>query len=397
MINEGEDKVTKKLYYEDAYKKQFESKVVACEAYKDKFAVVLEATAFYPEGGGQSSDQGELINDEAHIHAKVTHVFIKEEIIYHVVDVPLEVGVCVVGTIDFKRRFDMMQQHSGEHILSGLINKHYGYNNVGFHLGETYMTADFDGELTKDQLREIERLSNEAIYKNIPVVAKLYTQEEAMKLSYRSKIEITGLVRVVTIGDYDACACCGTHVNETGEIGIIKCTDLQRHRGGVRITMLCGQRALADYEMKQEITTEVGAKLSTKPEAITTSVDKLQEELGSLKQKLAAYKMELFAFKAKEYARAEASTLCILEEDLVGDELRKLCLALTAQTPKICLVLTGEMGNYKYALGSSAMDIRDLAKSLNKEFDGRGGGSSELCQGSLKGEFKLIEAFMNSF
>ena len=181
---------------------------------KEGYEVVLDQTAFYPEGGGQPADEGELGK------AKVSDVRIKEHVIYHIVDIPLEVGSYIEGKINFERRFDLMQQHSGEHIISGIINTKYGYNNVGFHLSKENMTADVDGELTNEQVLEIERLANEAIYRNIPVQVGIYTQEQVKDMTYRSKIELNEEVRVVEVPEYDRCACCGTHVKYTGEIGI---------------------------------------------------------------------------------------------------------------------------------------------------------------------------------
>ena len=225
--------MTKKLYYENSYLTDFEAEVLSCEPYKEGFTVVLNETAFYPEGGGQPADEG-FINE-----AKVSHVFIKDEVIYHVVDKALEVGSKVEGKIDFARRFDFMQQHSGEHIVSGIINAKYGYNNVGFHLSSDYMTADVDGELTEDQIKEVIQSANEAVFRNVSVKATVFENEEVKDKTYRSKIELVGKVRLVEIGEYDTCACCGTHVKNAGEIGIIECINWERHRGGIEINDKC--------------------------------------------------------------------------------------------------------------------------------------------------------------
>lgn len=381
--------MTKKLYYENSYLTEFEAEVISCEPYKEGFVVVLNETAFYPEGGGQPADEG-LINE-----ARVSHVFIKEDVIYHVVDKALEVGSKIEGKINFERRFDFMQQHSGEHIVSGIIKAKYGYNNVGFHLSQDYMTADVDGELTEGQVKEVERLANEAIFQNIPVKAELLEPEEAKDREYRSKIEIVGKVRLVEIGQYDTCACCGTHVNYSGEIGMIKCVGWERHRGGMRLTLLCGKRALQDYDQRLMITREVGAMLSTKTEKILEAFMKQQEELGSLKQKLASVTSDLLIFRAQDYVKKGET--CIYQENLNGDELRKLCVLLTELSDKVFLVLTMQEGSMKYALGSSKEDVRPISKALNTAFNGRGGGKSELCQGSLVGEACEIQEFMKVY
>lgn len=377
--------MTKKLYYENSYLTDFEAEVISCEPHKDGFVVVLDQTAFYPEGGGQPADEGYL-ND-----VKVSYVFIKDEVIYHVVNEPLEVGSKVEGKIDFERRFDFMQQHSGEHIVSGIIHAKYGYNNVGFHLSKDYMTADLDGELTEGQIKEVERLANEAVFQNIPIDATLFTHEEIKEKPYRSKIEIVGKVRLVEIGQYDTCACCGTHVRYTGEIGIIKCIGWERHRGGMRLTLLCGKRAISDYDQRLMITREIGNMLSTKTEKILEAFIKGQEELGSLKQKLASVTNDLLIFRAQDYIK-KGETF-IYKEDLTADEMRKLCVLLTELSDNVFLVLTMQDGNIKYALGSSKEDVRPISKLLNENFSGRGGGKPELCQGSLTGTIKEIKEF----
>nr|WP_302597208.1 alanine--tRNA ligase-related protein [uncultured Cellulosilyticum sp.] len=379
--------MTKKLYYDNSYLTDFEANVVKCEPYKEGYTVVLDETAFYPEGGGQPADEG-MLND-----VEVKYVFIKEDIIYHVVNKPFEVGSKVEGKINFERRFDFMQQHSGEHIVSGIIHEKYGYNNVGFHLSDDYMTADLDGELTEAQIKEIESLANEAVFQNISVKAALFEPEAIKDRDYRSKIDIVGKVRLVEIGQYDTCACCGTHVNRSGEIGIIKCISWERHRGGMRLTLLCGKRALRDYDQRLMITREVGAMLSTKTEKILEAFIKQQEELGSLKQKLAAVTNDLLIFRAQEYVQKGQNF--IYQENLTADEMRKLCVLLTELSDEVFLVITVQEGNIKYALGSSKEDVRPLSKMLNERFNGRGGGKPELCQGSLTGEIEAIKTFIN--
>ena len=381
--------MTKKLYYTDSYLTDFTATVLSCNEGKKGYEVVLDQTAFYPEGGGQPSDEGILGG------VKVKDVRIKDHVIYHIVECPLEVGSSVEGKIDFDKRFDMMQQHSGEHIISGLINKHYGYNNVGFHLSRENMTADVDGELTSEQVSEIEYLANEAIYKNIPVQGAIYGQEEVREMTYRSKIELNEDVRLVTIPGYDTCACCGTHVKYTGEIGMIKFISSERHRGGTRLTLACGKRALKDYSKKQEIVSSAMAILSAKPEMITSHLQKLQEEFNETKFKLAEVKGKLFSYKVEEYIKSNQATLCICEEGLVPEELRKLCTLLIQKVDKTCLVVTPDATGFKYALGNSKIDIRPLCKAMNMKFQGKGGGSSELCQGSLLGEWEEIKLFLS--
>ena len=379
--------MTKKLYYQDAYMTKFTCKVLSCEEGKKGIEVVLNQTAFYPEGGGQPADMGTLGD------AQVSYVFIKDEVIYHVVDKALEVGTEVEGIIDFERRFDFMQQHSGEHIFSGLVNAKYGYNNVGFHLSADYMTCDFDGELTKEQVEELEVLANESVYKNLAIDCTIYNDEEIKEKPYRSKLDLVGDVRLVTIPDYDTCACCGTHVKATGEIGLIKCTNVERHRGGVRITMLCGKRALKDAQQRQEIVAEVSKMLSARPEVITKNLTKVQDELTEIKQKLASLTNELMEFKSVGYLATNEPAICIYEKDLAGDALRRLCLMLIEKTDKKVLVLIGEGEQIKYALASKEDDVRPLNKLLTSEFNGKGGGKAELCQGNIVGSVTEIRDY----
>lgn len=380
--------MTRKLYYEEAYRAQFEAKVIACEVCKEGYTIELDKTVFYPEGGGQPSDRGMLAD------IKVNHVFIKEDKIYHVVEQPLEVGTYVEGKIDFKRRFGYMQQHTGEHIVSGIVHTLYGYENVGFHLSDTYMSVDFNGELTKEQLIEVEQRANEAVFRNIEVETALFPKKEIEGKAYRSKLDLQGDVRLVKIGTYDLCACCGTHLKHTGEVGTIKIISSERHRGGMRLILVCGWRAIKDYEAKIDCVHQLSALLSAKQENIVESVKKQQEEMGVLKQKTNHCMNNLFSLKAKEYVKQAKPSICIVEEGLTPEELRRFCMILIEETEAICLVLTPQQEGFKYALGSTTQDVRALCQEMNKTFKGRGGGK-DICQGSIIAELTDVENFMS--
>lgn len=382
--------MTKKLYYEDGYQRDFKAKVIGCQMGKKGWEIVLDQTAFYPEGGGQPADEGSLGD------AEVSYVYIKDEVVYHVTDRPLEAGEEVEGHVNFEKRFDRMQQHSGEHILSGLINSKYGYNNVGFHLSSDYTTCDFDGELTREQVLELEKQANEAVYADVPIDCTIYDDSEVRERDYRSKLDLVGKIRLVTVPDYDTCACCGIHVKTTGEIGLIKCISSERHRGGTRITMLCGRRALRDYQVKQEIISEASRMLSAKPDMILSQLGKLQEELSLMKQKVTALSSELFEHKSQQLLETQEEYIYAYEKDLQGDGLRRFCLMLSEKTEKPVLVLTGEEGHFKYALGAREKDMRPLNKLLTDTFKGKGGGKSELCQGNLAGSESEIKAFYST-
>ena len=236
---------TIKLYDIDAYATNFEAEVADCRKADQGFLVELDRTLFFPEEGGQSPDKGILGGQEV-LDVQID----KEGTITHLVGQEMPVGKKVSGSIDWKHRFSNMQQHSGEHIISGLVNKYYQYNNVGFHLGPDEVTLDFDGTLTPGQLRAIEAEANQAVKKNFPVHISFPDADTLAGLNYRSKIELKGAVRIVEFPGYDICACCAPHVRQTGEIGLIKVTGIQSHRGGVRVNILCGDRAIADYTRK---------------------------------------------------------------------------------------------------------------------------------------------------
>ena len=257
--------MTDRLYYEDSHLAAFPAVVTACEQEKDYWKVALDQTTFFPEGGGQAGDTGYL----GEIEVFDTHE--KNGEIWHYTRQPLEVGAEVKGVLDWKKRFSRMQQHSGEHIVSGLIHTRFGYDNVGFHLGEEEVTMDFNGPITKEELLEIETAANQVVFGNVPIQISYPSREELEILDYRSKIEIEGQVRIVTIPDVDVCACCAPHVNNTGEIGLIKLTNVQSHRGGVRVSLLAGNRALCDYREKENSVKAISVLLSAKEAAVATA------------------------------------------------------------------------------------------------------------------------------
>lgn len=369
--------MTEKLFYTDSHLRKFTATVLECRQGKDKYEIVLNRTAFFPEGGGQYADTGLLEN------VRVTDVRERDGVIFHITDSPLEVGREVHGEIDWEERFVKMQQHTGEHIVSGLVHARFGYNNVGFHLGSEDCTMDFNGEITKDELREIEWEANRAVVRNLEVEVSYPSKEELESLSYRSKIEIEGQVRIVTVPGYDVCACCAPHVKKTGEIGMVKLTNVQRYKGGVRVTMLCGFRALADYDRKEASAKAISALLCAKEETIAEAAAHLKEEYASEKAKCAGLERRLLTYRAAEVS-PEEKAVCIFEEDLNGESLRIL-MNLVLETDRLCCaVFTGnDKDGYRYVLGSRALDIRDLGKELNREFRGKGGGKPEMVQGTI--------------
>lgn len=383
--------MTEKLFYEDSHMITFLAVVLACEKVGEVYEAVLDRTAFFPEGGGQYADTGWISGIE------VIDVQERQGIIYHKIKEPLLEGKEVTGTIDWKERFSKMQQHSGEHIVSGLVHEKFGYDNVGFHMGKDAITMDFNGTITKEELKEIEYLANEAVAKNLDIQVIYPSKEELSNLEYRSKIEIEGQVRVVIIPGYDTCACCAPHVKKTGEIGIIKLVGIQNYKGGVRVSMLCGFRALADYNEKAESVKSISVLLSAKESEVAEEVAKLKEELAAQKTSLAELQKRILSYKAEMIEENQESAV-MFEEELEGNAPRELVNLLLKKKIKVAAVFAGTQDRgYRYVIGSKCVDVRPIAKLLNERFEGRGGGKPEMVQGTLSGnEFEIREEVIKS-
>ena len=377
--------MTEKLFYEDSHMITFSAVVKACEKVGDYYEAVLDRTAFFPEGGGQYADTG-LIDG-----VKVLDAHERDGVIYHKVEKELPVGKQVEGRIDWEERFSKMQHHSGEHIVSGLVNSIYGYDNVGFHMGKDAVTMDFNGALSKEQLKEIEKKANEAVVKNLDIQVLYPSKEELSEINYRSKIEIEGQVRIVIVPGYDTCACCAPHVKKTGEFGLIKLIGVQNYKGGVRVSMLCGFRAIDDYEAKSESVKRISVLLSAKEAEVADEVARLKEELASQKGRVAEMQQKLLQYKVNELPENEALVV-LFESDLSGDAPRELVNLLLERGTEVGVVFaeTGE-NQYRYVIGSKVVDVRSFAKMLNEKFAGRGGGKPEMVQGSVSGAAEVIK------
>ncbi len=369
--------MTEKLFYEDSHMKNFSAVVLSCEPVGDAYEAVLTRTAFFPEGGGQYADTG-VIDGVAVLDAHE-----RNGLIYHKVTAPLTIGKTVEGEIDWEERFSKMQQHSGEHIVSGIMFSKYGFHNVGFHMGKDAVTMDFDGVITKSQLKEVEQLANEAVVQNLEIRAFFPSKEELAKMEYRSKIEIEGPVRIVTIPGHDWCACCAPHVKTTGEIGMIKFVGMQHYKGGIRVSMLCGFRALADYEEKSEYCRELSVKLSAPETEIVGEVTRLQEVISEQKGCIADLQQQLLTYRVKEIAGGQDMVI-LFESELGGNAPRELVNLLLEKETGIAAVFAGDEANgYRYVIGSRTQDVRVFAKTINERFQGRGGGKPEMVQGSI--------------
>ncbi len=371
----------RKLFYEDIKQTDFEATVISCEPFPEKstYAVLLDATAFFPEEGGQSADIGTLNGQP------VLDVQIKQDLIYHYIEKPLTVGSTVSGHVDWAQRFDFMQQHSGEHIVSGLVHNRFGYNNVGFHLSMNEVTLDFNGELTAEQLAEIETEANRAVYRNLPIQITYPSAEELSALSYRSKIEIEGQVRIVTIPGVDVCACCAPHVATTGEIGLIKIVHAQNYKGGMRLTIVCGMRALEDYRTKQNSVTSISVALSAKQNQVADAVLRLKEDILKQKEKYNALQARYLDLSLSALPAPEQSANAILFVDAMDSiAIRSAVNTLIESYPGYCAIFSGsEADGYQFIIGSKERDCNALAQLFRQELGAKCGGSPTMIQGSV--------------
>ena len=380
---------TERLYYSDSYIKEFDAIVVSCEKLEKGYKVVLDKTAFFPEGGGQKADTG-FIGE-----AKVTDVQEYDEVIYHFVDKELNASTEYNCKLDWEQRFLRMQSHSGEHIVSGVVHSLYGYDNVGFHMEEDYVTVDFSGELTREQLDEVEEKTNRYIYDNIEIECFFPNEYEIENLDYRSKLDLKEGVRLVRIGEADLCACCAPHVKRTGEIGVVKILDFMRHRGGVRIVMKSGLKAVFDYREKYTSVYDVSVMLSSKQHEIASYVDKKIKENETLQRSFINFKMQI-AENDKENLSYIGDTALFITSIYDSDMMREL--ANFGMTQKeLCVILSGnEESGFSYVAGSLNFDLMRFAKHFNSALNGRGGGRGTMIQGKVTATKQDILNYFNS-
>ena len=377
---------TEKLYYADPFLKEFTATVLDCQAGKNGYSVTLDRTAFYPEGGGQPADHGTLDG------AAVTDVHEKNGVIFHNVDRAVEIGKTVSGFIDWARRFDHMQQHSGEHICSGLICSRYGCDNVGFHMGTDIVTIDFNADIPWEELLEIEGQANRYIQEDHPIDIQFHRGAELDAIDYRSKKPLEGDVRIVAFPGADCCACCGTHVLRSGQVGLVKFLSVQKFREGVRIELLCGQRALDYLSRTWEQAKIIGQHLSVKPVDAAAAVERLEGELSALKMRCAGLEEAVFAGIAAE--QAGKGNVLLFQPPMKPDSVRKLADAVSKACGGLAAVFAGEGSHYAYALGrADGQDISAAVKALNGALHGRGGGRNGFAQGSVEAAQSAIEAF----
>ena len=373
---------TRKLYYEDPHMRQFSACVLACEEGKGGYWVTLDATAFYPEGGGQACDLGTLGD------AKVLDVQERGETVGHLCDRPLEVGAQVEGVLDWARRFDLMQQHSGEHIVSGIIHSMFGWHNVGFHVGGDRMEIDFDGPISWEQLKEVEDRANRAVWEDLPIRCWYPSQEELPNTFYRTKKQLPWPVRIVQIPGYDSCACCGVHVEHTGQIGLIKLVSCVKFHQGVRIELCCGGRALTMLQQIFEENRKVSQLFSAKMAETGAAAQKMADALAA--EKLRANKLQTALMEkiAEEYAGK--GNVWRFEPELAPAQVRDLADKMADRCGGWAAVLGGSEGAYSICIVSRLGDV----KAIGQQLGARGGGKPGCFQGSLQASRQQIESVL---
>ena len=377
---------TRKLYYEDPHMDRFSATVLSCQAVKQGFEILLDATAFYPEGGGQAADTGTLGG------VRVLDTREREDQVVHLCDGALEVGAVVQGVVDYEARFIRMQQHSGEHIVSGIVSRRYGYHNVGFHMGSGIITIDFDGVIPVEDLPDIEAEANSAVWKNLPVKCWVPSPEELPTVTYRAKRALPWPVRIVQIPGFDSCACCGTHVKATGEIGIIKLFSAMGFRGGTRMEMSCGIRALEILNHAYEQNRLVSQAFSAKISETGAAAQRMNEVLAQQKYRLVGLEKQIFAGIAASYAGQ--GDVVHFEGDLDNTAVRELADAIADTCGGMAAVFSGsDETGYAFCLVTREGDLRSFCKDMTKALNGRGGGKPQFQQGRVQAKKADIRGF----
>ena len=381
---------TRKLYYEDSLLREFTAEVLSCEKCEKGYELTLSATAFYPEGGGQACDLGSLGD------VRVLDVQERGEAVIHLCDRPLAPGTEVTGGIDWQRRFDLMQQHTGEHMVSGVIHRRYGWHNVGFHMGSEVITIDFDGLVPAEDLPAIEAEVNAGIWADLPVRCWYPSPEELPRVGYRTKKQLPWPVRIVEVPGFDKCACCGVHTARTGQVGLVKLFTSVGCRGGSRLEMACGKRAFAmlnhAFDQNRQVSQAFSAQITGTGEAARRMNETLEQE----KLRFAALQKKLFRFAAESYVNC--GNVVHFEEDLDSVQIRELADAIAESCGGFAAVFSGsEESGYGYALVTRGGDLRALGKAMTAALNGRGGGKPIFQQGRVLAEKAKIQEFFREY
>ncbi len=381
-------KKTIRIYEDHPHVDAFDATVLSCEpAENGTYRVVLDRSAFFPEGGGQYADEGTL-ND-----IPVLDVQLEEGLVIHTLEKPLSEGTVVHGELDWPLRFSRMQSHSGEHIISGLVHTHFGYDNIGFHLGDDDVTCDYNGELTEEDLRMLEQYANAAVTASLPIRCFYPPTEELSSLDYRAKLDLTEDVRLVEIAGIDLCACCAPHVEHTGEIGLIKIVNSEKSHGGTRLHLRIGVKALEDYEEKQENILKIMDLCSVPQEDTAEAVAKLYEQIAALQHDLSQARTRQGQILLEALPAGQEGNVVSYLEDADADALRALANGGKETCTGVFVALTNAGNGFRYMITSSSVPLRALAKEINGALNGRGGGKDEMIQGAFQTDLESIRSY----
>lgn len=417
-----------KLYDENAYAVEFISDVVSAYVTawneEDVLEFVLEKTSFFPEQGGQTSDTGMFYDTDSENEFEVFHAYIKDDTVYHLarlVKKPVEtkkrkkteeeeevtdlnsvkLPKRIIGRINWDERFDKMQQHSGEHLVSGTVHRLFGYDNVGFSLSSDNVTLDFNGKFKDEDILEIEKTVNRAVFENFKVKVYYPDADELRKIQYRSKKELIGRIRIVEFPGYDICACCAPHVASTGEIGIIKIVSAEHFKGGTRMSIKCGYRALKDYTGLLESAKGISRLLSVTKEDVAPAVEKLSKDLRDTKFELAGYKAKVLdaAFEsAVNSADKDHNNPIMFTTGLDAAIIRKSINNVLDKTNGYCGVFfSGEKEGYSFIIGSNVKDCTVLAAGLREKYGAKGGGNKSMIQGNVIASEDELKEFLKAY
>lgn len=386
----GKPQKTVRLYETEGLMLEFEAEVVSCRglsgAGDGKYGIVLDRTAFFPGGGGQEFDTG-IIGG-----IPVDKVFMTEETgeICHVAESPIKPGTHVSCVVDAEKRIPRMECHTGEHVFSGVIYRLFGFNNVGFHMGAEYLTLDYDGVLDGEKLRKAEIEANDAVRRNVPVDVLFPDPEELSRMDYRSKKELSGIVRIVSIEGVDTCACCAPHFPRTGYVGLLTVLSFMPYKGGTRVLLLAGKAAALETLEKLDALKKAAALLSLKPKEVPGGVSNILGQLEDARRSKAALTYELCSellsrqknekrYRLLVYEDVDPRTVIRLADDRAGDAL-------------FFMAVTGAPGKKKYIIKSEKADLKAALPFINEILRGRGGGKPGEISGSTElGSYDEIE------
>lgn len=385
-----------KLFYKNQYLKEFEAKVIEVKEVESRYHIILDRTAFFPGGGGQKCDLGEISGKE------VLDVYEKNKEIYHVVSEEVKVGSIVLCKIDWDRREDGMHQHLGQHVLSGCFFKLFNANTVSIHLGKEISTVDIIGQLDEEKVRKAENLANEVIRKGLEVNFLVPSEEELETMNLRRDLPNTEEdIRVVKIGDLDINACCGVHPSKTSDLRMIKIKKFEKNKGNTRIEFLAGQRAVNDSLNKDRLIRNICSYLSSNEDEALNGIKNLKDSLEEIKSEKKKLEEELLGYEVNSLLESKNDTNKIIHKvftDKAVEYVKKLANKLSEKDNVICLFAIKNKEKANIILSSSKnienINMGHVFKEFASIINGKGGGSKTLAQGV--GDIDKLEEFLNA-